>query len=127
MQPDPLAMLLHDYGWSAVLLWFAVREVWPWLRDRLLPQYISARKQKVEDDAIYRKRVETLESRQVAAFEKVAAAVEDLSKAMVLSNERMGNLVTNHGDHDMATRTGLTTLLARSDPNPTKPRRMQKL
>lgn len=113
MQPDPTLVVLREYGWAAVLLYFFVREIWPSVRDRLIPSYVAERKRKqeeeinerkhkAEEDNAYRCRLEDLEKRQVAAFEKVGDAVQQMSVAMVLTNERLAQMIASQAEHHRA-------------------------
>ncbi len=107
--PDPIATLLHDYGWAGVFLWLAIRDVWPFLRDRLFPAAIEERKARLE-------RVAKLEERQVIASEVIANAVVEMKLAMVSTNERLNELRSAQAEHHKATNDAITLMRERTRP-----------
>ncbi len=113
---DPLAILLHDYGWAGVLIWLLVRDVWPFLRDRLFPAAIEERKARIE-------RVAKLEERQVVASEVIANAVVEMKLAMVSTNERLNEMRTAQAEHHKATGDAITLMRERTRPVPAESER----
>lgn len=99
MQTDTLDVLLRNYGWGIVFAWVLYREVWPWLRDRLVPSYMEDRKRRERRNDelrnVQEKRLADLEERQCAAFEQVASAVNEMSKNIMLTNERLTLILVN--------------------------------
>jgi hypothetical protein len=100
MTPDPYMLSLRDYGWTAVLLLFAMREVWPWVRDRVIPQA------RAERTAETKRKLEQ-ESRQTHAMELIAQATDEIKKQNVLTTERLANLTAALSEHDRYTRESM--------------------
>ena len=114
MTPDPFTSLLSQYGWAAVLVFFVVSQVWPWFANKVYPSRIDKRKR---DDQIIindRERLSKLEERQVAAFERVAGAVESLSLNTIITNERLANLTTMSGAHVAETTQAIAEMKERT-------------
>lgn len=89
--------ILHDWGWAGVLVWLMYRELWPFVREKLFPAYIDARKRQDAERARERERLEKLEERQVASFEKIAesqngiaSAIKAIESILAVNTERLG-------------------------------------
>lgn len=111
---DPLVVLWDRYGWAAFLVYFAAREFWPFLRDKVWPQ--SAANAKSESERLRR-----LEDRQLASQERQVIAVEEMSKsvqsmALVITtnNERLSNLLISHSQHAQETTNAISLMRERT-------------
>lgn len=94
--------VFHDYGWSIVLFIFVIDKVWPWLTEK----YIPDRNKQI---AHVQERIEKLEERQVAAYEKMAEVQEAMSHQIIVINERLAAMVVMDAERDRA----LKALIAR--------------
>src|SRR5574341_1436358 len=109
--PDPLAALLHDYGWVAVFLWLIYRDVWPFIKEHVFPAAIAERKQRIDSQI-------KLEERQAVAMETISNAVNELKLAMVSTNERLLEMRMAQGEHHKATSDAITLMRERTRPQP---------
>jgi hypothetical protein len=100
---EPLDVL-HNYGWAGVIMYLTVKELWPFLKEKLFPAYVEEKKRRAEQTTRDRERLEKLEERQVTAFEQVAQAVNVIKETLAVNNERLNNI------HD-----GVKTLLGHKD------------
>jgi len=128
MQPDPFTSLLSQYGWAALFVFFAVSQVWPWFKDQVYPSRVNKHKQDEQAATLDRERLSKLEERQVAAFERVAGAVESLSQNTIVINERVAHLTMMSDTHITETSQAITEMRERTAymrneiPAQTKPR-----
>jgi hypothetical protein len=106
---DPLAVLLHDYGWAAVLVWLVYREVWPFIKEHVFPAAIAERKQRMESQ-------NRLDERQTVAMESMSRAVIEIQKAMVATNERLLDMRMAQAEHHKATGDAITLMRERTKP-----------
>jgi NifB/MoaA-like Fe-S oxidoreductase len=120
---DPLVILLQRWGWAGVVLYIAVRELWPVVKDHLIPSYVQDRKRRaeaevaevkrrVDEERTYRVQLANFQERQVRAFEQVAEAVGEIRETLASFNDRLG-----HVERD------LTVIRAE---RPTRPRKPQQ-
>lgn len=109
--PDPLATLLHDYGWAAVFLWLIYRDVWPFIKEHVFPAAIEERKRRMEQSS-------KLEERQVKAMEVISNAVIEMKLAMVSTNERLFEMRAAQSEHHKATNDAITLMRERTRPQP---------
>jgi len=86
------AAVLAQYGWAGVILWIVVERLGPLARDWIVPERAAARRKRERADEQERERLKNLEERQVAAFEKVADALAQLSRSYELVSERMSHV-----------------------------------
>ncbi|MBI5964920.1 MAG: hypothetical protein HY863_15685 [Chloroflexi bacterium] len=114
---DPIIVLWEKYGWVAFLLYFIVREIWPFLRDKVWPQ--TAANAKLEAD-----RIRKLEDRQITLQERHAIAVEEMSKAVqsmalviTTNNERLSSLLIGFAQHSQESTAAITLMRERTARN----------
>jgi len=113
---DPFVVLWDRYGWAAFLVYFAVRELWPFLRDKVWPQ--SAAISKLENE-----RLQKMEDRQIALQERQAIAVDEMSKsvqsmALVITtnNERLSTLLIGFAQHAQESTQAIALMRERTHP-----------
>ena len=111
--PDPLAALLHDYGWAAVLLWLIYRDVWPFIKEHVFPAAIAERKQRFEVQV-------KLEERQAVAMEVISNAVIEMKLAMVSTNEKLIEIRGGQIAHHKETTEAITLMRERTGDVPAK-------
>ena len=71
---------------------FIVKDIWPFVREKLFPAYIEEKKRKDEQSREERDRLKNLEDRQISAFEKVANAVTGIERVLAINTERLRDL-----------------------------------
>lgn len=105
--------LLDRYGPWIIIAWLLWRDVWPWLSGKVWP----ARQQ---EQSAERKRLESLEERQVRAMEQTANAVTVIQQSMTSMDVRLGQIEKGQGclensltEHDRRTSGALTVLTER--------------
>lgn len=106
MTPDPFTLVWQQYGWLGFVGYVMVREVWPFVRDRVWPE-------RVKQARTERERLNRLEERQVEAFEAIGKSVQDMSTAIVLNNERLSTLIASHSLHVRETTEAITLIRER--------------
>ena len=109
--PDPLAVLLRDYGWTAVVFWLIYRDVWPFIKERIFPAAMEERKRRLEIQV-------RLEERQAMAMEAISNAVIEIKLAMVSTNERLLETRMAQIEHHKATTDAITLMRERTRPLP---------
>jgi len=108
---DPLTIVLRDYGWVGVVIWLLVRDIWPFLKDRIYPDAIRERQARQEYER-------SCNERAVTAQELIAKGVNAIEKALVVTNERLNHLQTSADEHIRATNEAITTMRERTRPLP---------
>jgi ATP-dependent phosphoenolpyruvate carboxykinase len=109
-------------------MFFVVSQVWPWFKDQVYPSRVNKHKQDEQVAILDRERLSKLEERQVAAFERVAGAVESLSQNTIVINERVAHLTMMSDTHITETSQAITEMRERTAymrneiPAQTKPR-----
>ena len=111
---DPLLEALKGYGIFAIMAYLIVREVGPWLRDRVFPSYVEERKRRADAETAERERLKRLEERQVAAFDKIAEVVEALQISQARTDERLLQLLGGFAQHDTETRQAIVDMRQRT-------------
>jgi hypothetical protein len=111
---DPLLEALKGYGIFAIMAYLIVREVGPWLRDRVFPSYVEERKRRADAETVERERLRRLEERQIAALESMANVVKEIQIALVREDERMSMLLGGFAEHDRETREAITDMRQRT-------------
>jgi len=105
MQPiDPLAGLLHDWGWTGVILYLLASKGLPWLLDTFWPERMKAKLAEAERKA-------KQEERQICASERLNDLVNALTTQLTIHNERINTVLDDTG----YMRTGVTKLLERKE------------
>ncbi len=79
-----------DYGFWGLVLYIAVKEIWPYFRDKFFPE-----KQKFE---------QTQEARVTAAIEGIREAMTGMAVAITTQNERISQVITMQLQHDRDTK-----------------------
>lgn len=121
---DPIVVLWDKYGLAGFLIYLTVKEVWPFLRDKVWPQSAAIARSESE-------RIRKLEDRQVAAQERQSIAVEEMSKsvqsmAVVITqnNERLSTLIVGFAQHAQESSEAISLMRERT--HPVTPRARQR-
>lgn len=95
-------------------MYLAVREFWPFLRDKVWPQSAAIARSETE-------RIRKLEDRQLALQERQSIAVEEMSKsvqsmALVITtnNERLSTLLIGFAQHAQENTEAITLMRERT-------------
>lgn len=111
---DPIVALWERYGWAGFLFYLAIREFWPFLRDKVWPQSAAIARNEAD-------RIKKLEERQLAMQERQAMAVEEMSKsvqsmALVITtnNERLSALLIGFAQHAQENTEAITLMRERT-------------
>lgn len=105
---DGFQSFLQQNSWLGLLVYVLLKEGWPFFRDRIYPRRIAERDaekqrlQNLEDRAIQN------EERQTRAIENMSLASQQMALAITTNNERMSQLISNHGEHDRFIREALS-------------------
>lgn len=113
---DPYFEALKGYGVVVIMAYLLMREIGPWVRDRLWPSYVEERKRKADAESLERERLKRLEERQVAAIESMADVIKELQLAQVRADERMLQLLGGFSVHDQETRQAIQDMRDRTTP-----------
>lgn len=113
---DPVVVLWDKYGLAGFLIYVVVKEVWPFLRDKVWPQSAATARSESE-------RIRKLEDRQVAAQERQSIAVEEMSRgiqsmALVITtnNERLSTLIVGFAQHSQESTEAISLMRERTHP-----------
>ena len=107
MEVNTFGEFVKTYGWLVLLVYFLIERVWPWMSQEFFPQRFAERLSGAQ-------RIQTLEERQVAANEKIAQAVVDMTVAITSMNEKVSQLMTMHIEHDRETSEGIAVMRERT-------------
>ena len=118
MASDPIMLLWERYGWLGFLGYVLVREVWPFLREKVWPVKVAQARTEKQRLMNLEDRQMNAADRQVAAGEAMILAVQNMALAITTNNERLSTLIAGHSIHAQETteaivlmreRTGVTT------------------
>jgi len=98
--------LTKDYGLYGLLLYVAIKEIWPFFRDKLFPEKIRFAQEQ--------------ETRFTVAIEGINQAVQTLAQNAVLQSERLTTMTSHLSTHDQITREAITAMYVKTN---TAPRR----
>ena len=122
---DIIVTFLKNNEWLGIVIYIAVRELWPFLRDRWWPQ-------RVKQINAEQERIKKLEERQVKAEElntatlvKMTDAVQTMATFIATNNERLAQLIVSHSEHTRFMTEAVTEM--RLAVNPKVPRERRKL
>lgn len=102
--------ILNDWGWAGVVVFLFFERGLPFIKEAIVPEYRANRDRQAKAYQEERERIRTLEERQVAAFDKIAAAVEQLVISTVLVNEKVSQLSADLAAHDQRTLAAVSEL-----------------
>lgn len=97
---------LQENGWIGFIVYVVVREVIPFLRDRIYPE-------KLREKEAERERLKRLEERQIKALEGMSQAVHDMALAITANNERLSRLMLDHAEHARFVQESITAMRER--------------
>lgn len=115
---DPLTLVWQQYGFWGFLGYVAVREVWPFVRDRVWPARVKKAHQEQE-------RLNRLEERQIVAIEEMGKSVHAMAQAITTNNERLSQLIAAQSVHGQETSNAIALMRERTG-SPEKKRRTMK-
>lgn len=111
MATDPIMLLWDRYGWLGFLVYVMIREVWPFLREKVWPVKVAQAKAEKQRLVNLEDRQMNAADRQVAAGEAMILAVQNMALAITTNNERLSTLIAGHSLH--ATETTEAIMLMR--------------
>ena len=101
---------LQQYGWAGFIAYVVVKEILPFVRDRLLPHKMAEAKAE-------RTRLQKLEERSIQNDERQTKALEDMNdmmrqfiSAIATNNERMTQLIVGHAEHARMTQDAISQM-----------------
>lgn len=111
--------ILHNWGWAGVIVFLFFERGLPFLKEAVMPEYRANRERQAKAYQEERERIKILEERQAAAFDRIAAAVEQLVVSTVLTNEKVSQLSADLAAHDQRTLAAVSEL-RKENVRPTK-------
>lgn len=99
MPSDPIVILWERYGWLGFLVYVLVREVWPFLREKVWPVKVAQARTERQRLVNLEDRQMNAAERQTAASEAMIAAVQNMALAITTNNERLSTLIAGHSMH----------------------------
>lgn len=115
---DPLIAVWQSYGWLGFLGYVMVREVWPFVQNRVWPARVKKAHQEQE-------RLNRMEERQIVAIEEMGKSVHAMAQAITTNNERLSQLIAAQSVHGQET-SGAIALMRERTGSPEKKRRTTK-
>jgi hypothetical protein len=116
MASDPIVLVWERYGWLGFLGYVFVREVWPFLREKVWPVKVAQAQAERERLAKLEERTLNAEDRQVAAIEAMSKSVQDMALAITTNNERFTALITGFAIHAQDTNAAIALMRERTSP-----------
>lgn len=107
-------LIWQQYGWVGFLIYVMVREVWPFIREKVWPMKIAqvkAEKQRLQN---LEDRQMNAADRQVAAGEAMILAVQNMALAITTNNERLSTLIAGHAIHAQETTEAIVLMRERT-------------
>ncbi len=105
-----IAEIFHDWGWAGAIIFLLFERGLPFIKEAIVPEYRANRDRQAKAYQEERERIRILEERQAMAFDKIAAAVEQLVVSTVLTNEKVSQLSTDLAAHDQRTLAAVSEL-----------------
>jgi hypothetical protein len=89
---------LQDYGWFGILIYFFIKEVSPFVMNKVFPERAAALAAKRATDALLLK-TQIERDEKEAEFrrrqeERTTTAIENMSLGITVNNERLNQLIT---------------------------------
>jgi len=120
MTQDPLMLVWQQYGWLGFLGYVMVREVWPFVREKVWPEKIAQAKIEKQRMINLEDRQMNAVDRQVAAGEAMTLAVQNMAIAITTNNERLSTLISGHSIHAQDTVDAIMLMRERTNPHAVK-------
>jgi len=114
MTNDPLVLAWQQYGWLGFLGYVMVREVWPFVREKVWPVKVAQAAAERERLARLEERTLAAEDRQVAAVEAMGTSVHEMTVAITTNNERLSTLIAGHSMHAQETTQAIALMRERT-------------
>lgn len=130
-----LTDMLKEYGWIGVLVYYAVKELWPFFKKKVFPAQVRAHEAEVKLQSEQLKWTRDMEERRVQAMENASKAMiehsrsvdealrrmsdtitsqnQQVSLAITVQNERVSQLLVAHQKHDSFTIQAIGEMRAR--------------
>ena len=99
MASDPIVLLWDRYGWLGFLGYVMVREVWPFMREKIWPMKVAQVKAERERLSKLEERQSKANDRQTEAIEAMGKSVHEMTVAITSNNERLSQLIAGHATH----------------------------
>lgn len=104
--------LTKDYGLYGLLIYVAIKEIWPFFRDKLFPEKIRFQQEQ--------------EARFTTAIEGIKNAVSIIAEASTIQNERLANLTNITEAHNSFTNDAVTAMLVKTGTIPKRKATIKK-
>ena len=114
MMNDPLVLAWQQYGWLGFLGYVMIREVWPFMREKVWPEKVKQARAERERLAKLEERQLDAEDRQVKAFEAMGQSVHEMTVAITTNNERLYALIAGHAIHAQDTANAIALMRERT-------------
>lgn len=111
---DPLSLIWQQYGWLGFLGYVLVREIWPFILNKFLPEKMAQAKAERLRVAQLEKRQIEMEDRQVSAIEAMSQSVQQMALAITTNNERLAALIAGHAVHAQETSNAIALIRERT-------------
>jgi hypothetical protein len=106
MNVDVFTAVYREFGWLVLLIYFFMREVWPWFKKKVWPMKYQASLQEEE------RRVRG-EERSIAATEKISEAVQQMAIVYATVSLRLEQLQAMGEKHDLFTQEAVQAMYKR--------------
>ena len=111
---DPIVVLWYKYGWAGFLIYLTVKEVWPFLRDKVWPQSAAIAKSESERLRKIEEKQITLQERQSVAVEEMSKSVQSMALVITTNNERLSTLLIGFAQHSQESTAAITLMRERT-------------
>lgn len=106
-----LVQFIETYGALVGLgIFIFIEKLWPFFVKRFWPQKVKEQEHQYETDKELRMRQFDIEDRQVKAIEGINEAIQAMSTAITINNERLSNLIAGHAEHAAATQQAMAEM-----------------
>jgi hypothetical protein len=99
-------LLIEKYGIYGIIVYFVIKEVWPFFRDKFFPEKMKA--------------AELQETRLALAIENVGVAMKAMGEAVVVQNERLTHLANQQEEHIRVSNEAVMAMMIKTKTMPRK-------
>lgn len=99
-------LLIEKYGIYGLIIYFIIKEVWPFFRDKFFPEKMKA--------------AEIQEARLALAIENVGVAMKAMGEAMIVQNERLTHLSNQQEEHIRLSNEAVMAMMIKTKTMPRK-------
>lgn len=108
-----MELLIEKYGIYGIIVYFVIKEVWPFLRDKFFPEKMKAAEAQ-------EKRFASAMGQVGVEMKSVSEALKSVSEAMIVQNERLTVIANQQAEHIRVSNEAIMAMMVKSKTIPRK-------